>query len=140
MFYVDTSAMVSALTTEAATQRVQHWIAAQPAGDVAISEWTITEFSAALSVKLRMGHLDSAEQEVALSAFRKNVIDSCIVLPISSDHFHSAARLADRHPLGLRAGDALHLAIAIENAATLCTLDRRLSEAGQAIGAETLLL
>jgi predicted nucleic acid-binding protein len=140
MFYVDTSAIVSVLTTEAATQRVQHWIAAQRAGNVAISEWTITEFSAALSVKLRMGHLDPAEQEVALSAFRKNVIDSCIVLPISSDHFHSAARLADRHPLGLRAGDALHLAIAIESDATLCTLDKRLSESGQAIGAETLLL
>ena len=140
MFYVDTSAIVSALTSELATQRVQHWMAAQQAGDLAISDWTIAEFSAALSVKLRMGHIDPAEQELALSAFQKNIIKSCILLPIGSAHFRSAARLADRHPLGLRAGDALHIATAIENDAVLCTLDKRLSEVGQAIGAETLLL
>jgi predicted nucleic acid-binding protein len=140
MFYLDTSAMVSALTTEPATQRVQYWMAAQQAGDLAISDWTVAEFSAALSVKLRMGYLDPAEREVALLAFRKNIVETCIVLPVGSDHFRSAAILADRHPLGLRAGDALHLAIAIENGAVLCTLDKRLSEAGQAIGAETLSL
>ncbi len=48
--------------------------------------------------------------------------------------FHLAATYADRHPLGLRAGDALHLAIASSRGAVLCTLDKRLmrsaSEAG----------
>lgn len=140
MFYVDTSAMVLALTSELATSRVQHWLVTQQAGSLAVSDWTVAEFSAALSVKLRMGHVDQAERELALSAFRKNVAESCVLLPISSDHFRSAARLADQHPLGLRAGEALHLAISVENAAVLCTLDKRLSEAGQAIGAKTLLL
>jgi uncharacterized protein len=54
--------------------------------------------------------------------------------------FRTAARFADQHALGLRAGDALHLAICADHGATLCTLDRRLSEAGPALGVKTILL
>jgi len=42
--------------------------------------------------------------------------------------------------LALRAGDALHLAICADHGATLCTLDRRLSEAGSTLGVKTMLL
>jgi uncharacterized protein len=40
----------------------------------------------------------------------------------------------------LRAGDALHLAICADQGATLCTLDRRLSDAGSKLGVKTQLL
>jgi len=36
-------------------------------------------------------------------------------------------------------GDALHLAIAGDKGATLCTLDRRLAEGGLALGVNTLM-
>ena len=36
--------------------------------------------------------------------------------------------------------NALHLAIAVDQGATLCTLDRRLAEAGQALGLKVELL
>ena len=62
------------------------------------------------------------------------------VLPVSAAQFRTAARFADKHALGLRAGDALHLAICADHAATLCTLDRRLSEAGPALAVKTALL
>jgi len=39
-----------------------------------------------------------------------------------------------------RAADALHLAICADHGATLCTLDRRLSEAGPALGVKTMAL
>lgn len=80
MFYVDTSAMVSALTSELATSRVQHWLVTQQAGSLAVSDWTVAEFSAALSVKLRMGHVDQAERELVLSPFEKmspNLVSYC---------------------------------------------------------------
>ncbi|MGV2081186.1 MULTISPECIES: PIN domain-containing protein [unclassified Rhizobium] len=35
--------------------------------------------------------------------------------------FEAAARLCDRHELGIRAADALHLAIAMDASATLLT-------------------
>jgi predicted nucleic acid-binding protein len=42
--------------------------------------------------------------------------------------------------LGLRGGDALHLAICGDQGATLCTLDRTQSEACTALGISTILL
>ncbi|HWX27774.1 MAG TPA: hypothetical protein VNZ53_10105 [Steroidobacteraceae bacterium] len=42
--------------------------------------------------------------------------------------------------LGLRAGDALHLAVCADHGATLCTLDHRLSDAGSALGVNAMLL
>jgi uncharacterized protein len=42
--------------------------------------------------------------------------------------------------LGLRGGDALHLAIAAESGAALYTLDRRMVEAGLPLGVTTHLL
>ncbi len=53
--YVDTSVLVAALTHESRTGEMQEWLAAQPVGGLAISDWVMTEFSAALSVKLRTG-------------------------------------------------------------------------------------
>ena len=42
--------------------------------------------------------------------------------------------------LGLRAADALHLAVASGNGASICTLDRVMAEAGPILSIETLLL
>ena len=46
----------------------------------------------------------------------------------------------DQHALGLRAGDALHLAVASVKGETLHTLDERLAEAGPVLGVPTELL
>ena len=67
-------------------------------------------------------------------------VDSLTILLVSGLQFRTAARFADQHMLDLRAGDALHLAICADHGATLCTLDRRLSEAGPALGVKTMLL
>nr|WP_306422224.1 hypothetical protein [Geminicoccus harenae] len=48
--------------------------------------------------------------------------------------------LADQHLLGLRAGDAMHLAVASAHGATVHTVDHRLAEAAPAVGAPTRLL
>ena len=83
----------------------------------------------------------SAEHRAgSLALFTQLTMDSFTTSPISGTHFRTAARFADQHLLGLRAGDALHLALARESGATLCTLDRRLSESGMALGVNTVLL
>src|SRR3546814_18428066 len=66
--------------------------------------------------------------------FNKLVAESFTVLPVTGGQFRAAARFADQHALGLRAGDALHLAVASEHGATVHTLDQRLVAAGPALG------
>ena len=138
--YLDTSLLVAALTRETETGRMQAWLGDQAPDDLAISDWVATEFSSALSIKLRSGQIGAAHRADALAAFTRLTADSFTVLTVSGPQFRTAARFADQHALGLRAGDALHLAICADHGATLCTLDRRLAEAGPALGVKTTLL
>lgn len=62
------------------------------------------------------------------------------MVPISDYAFREAARLADRSESGLRAGDALHLAITAGEGLVLATLDRKLAEAGRMLGIPTALV
>lgn len=118
---------------------MQDWLAAQEPGSLAISDWVITEFSSALSIKLRSGQIALSHRAEALAMFTRLCADSFTILPISGAQFRAAARYADQLALGLRAGDGLHLAICADQGATLHTLDRRLADAGPALGVKTIL-
>lgn len=132
MFYLDASFVVALLTPEVHSDNAERWIAtaAQP---LTVSPWVVTEVSSALATKVRTGPITAAMQADALARWQVMVWDMPASLPISDPHFISAAGLADR-PFGLRAGDALHLAIVAGANATLVTFDRRFAKATEALG------
>ena len=138
--YIDTSVFVSAVTAEMDSRRTRAWLAQQQDAGIGISDWGVTEISAALSKKIRRGEITADQRAAALFLLADMIENSLTVLPVSKSHFMHAARLADDFALGLRAGDALHIAIASANRLELYTLDKRLAAAGAACGLATHLI
>lgn len=138
--YIDTSVFIAAVAAEADSRRARAWMLERQDAGICISDWVVTEVSAALSVKIRRGELTAQERAAALILFSELCRDSFTILRVTKHDFVLAAALADNHALGLRAGDALHAAIAASNNLEICTLDKRLAAAGEACGVATFLI
>src|SRR5659263_615349 len=90
--YLDTSVVVAAITREPHTGRA-HGVLARSGVDLVISDWTVTEVSAALSMKQRMGALQEAEREIALRVFERLTRESLVQEHILPADFARAAPL-----------------------------------------------
>lgn len=138
--YLDTSVLVAALTDEPGSPDAQAWLASRPSGDLHTSDWTRTEFHAAIALKQRTRQIDTAEAERANSSFARLLVESLAIVEVNRSDFLLSARLIVTSKAALRAGDALHLAVASARQDRLVTLDRKLAEAATAIGVRTELL
>jgi uncharacterized protein len=140
MFYVDSSVFVALLTAEARQCDVEAWLGKQPENSLFVSPWVATEIASALAIKVRTGNLTVEQRTTALALFGKLTARSLTLIQVKESHFTTATRYIDNVSLGLRGGDALHLAVSHANGLTLATLDKQLAEAGSHLGAATLLL
>jgi predicted nucleic acid-binding protein len=132
--------MVAALFNEKRTQDAQSWLGSQEISSLWISDWTLTEVSSAMSIKLRSKEITLEQRALALAAFNQIVEESFSIMSVTKTHFQQAAQFAGQYSTGLRAGDALHLAIASTHGAIVVTLDRVFADAGPKVGTPTQLL
>ena len=138
-YYLDTSVIVSVLTEESHTARSERWLASHRDSPKLISWWVDVEWSAAISMKAKTGALDADGRALVETAFRQLADASFTAVPVERGHFAAASDLA-RRSNGLRAGDALHLAIAGAQGATVCTLDAGMARAAEGLGLPVVLI
>ena len=106
--YLDTSVVVALLTPEERSAQALDWFA-QSRDPLISSDWLITETHSALGIKQRHHGLSSEARQ--------------------------AAELLQDSALGLRAGDPLHLAVALHSRCTrLASFDSRMQQAAAARG------
>ena len=102
-----------------------------------VSAWTLTEMASIGAIKERTGVVDRATRRQALALFQCFVSSTLGMTEIEPSDFRAAAPLMDG-PWALRAGDALHLAVAKRLPADLATLDSRLVDAAPGCGVPLL--
>lgn len=86
--------------------------------------WCVTEFARALGIKQRTAQLTGEQGAATWQTFERLCASDLQLLPVDPATFHRAAVLTLDATTGLRAGDALHLAAALEaKAKSMATLD-----------------
>ena len=138
-YYLDTSVLVSILTEESHTARSEQWLMAHGDDVKLISWWVDVEWNAAMSMKVRNRALDRESRALVDDAYSRLVDASFATIPLERRHFIAASDLARRSD-GLRAGDALHLAIADAEGCTVCTLDVGMARAAESLGLHVHLI
>ena len=139
MRYFDTSVVFSLYVSEARTPSVDAELRKDPA-DVIISHWVDIELKSALSLGVRSGRLSPVDAKAALSDYRNDRVQGRYrVQVIDASHFVAAEKQID-FASTLRAGDSLHLAVALIGAYTLVSSDDDLVRIARRLGMETVFI
>ncbi|WP_297451905.1 type II toxin-antitoxin system VapC family toxin [Ferrovum sp.] len=132
MLYFDTSFVAPLILEEVVSEKIEAFLTKLPAGDLCISHWTRVEFSSLIAREVRMGGLPESDALQAIAQFDELVTDSFQVVAPGVADYGLAKEYIAHFATKLRAGDALHLAIAHNNGAkTLYTLDEGLLHAAK---------
>ena len=134
MIYCDTSLLVAALVPEPATGAVQIWLSQQAENELATSAWTLVEFSSAIALKARRGDFPADRKTDVLAKWQAMVAERLTLLPVPQPAFALGTSYCEMQASRLRAGDALHLAVASLGGYGLATLDGVMAEAAVAVG------
>jgi predicted nucleic acid-binding protein len=135
MRYFDTSFLAPLLREEKTSSRIGRFMAGLPTEELAISRWTEVEFASLLARDVRMGVIGSDQARAAGALFEDVIQQSFVVLLPSADDYEMARRYLHNYETGLRAGDALHLAIAVNHRAkAIYSLDKTMIKAGKILG------
>jgi uncharacterized protein len=131
VLYFDTSFLVPLILPEATSDKIAAFIRTLAAEAFTVSHWTLVEFSSLIAREVRMGRLDRGAAMRADARFGEMAEASFTVLLPTANDFALARQYLRKPETGLRAGDALHLAVANNHhAAAIYSLDKILLKAG----------
>ena len=135
MIYLDTSAVVPLFVPEAGSAQAHAWrsrLSAEEMDTLAISPWTHTEYISAIGAKIRRKDLTLKQGVAAIDAFEQLFAAIAETISVEPRDFLRANEMLRHSGVNLRAGDALHLAIAANrDARQIIALDRELIQAAR---------
>ncbi|MFO7543638.1 MAG: type II toxin-antitoxin system VapC family toxin [Thiobacillus sp.] len=132
MLVFDTSFLAPLILEESTSTKIETFFARLPAGKLYVSHWTRVEFASLIAREVRMGGLAEPDALLVIGQFDELVAESFQVLVPAVADYELAKSSIQHFATKLRAGDALHLAIASNHGAkTLYTLDAGLLNAAK---------
>jgi len=134
MTYLDTSVLVPLYVNESGSMEARKLVATLPSSELAISEWSQTEFASAVGIRVRTRHLNKEAGVEIVRAFHHLATRAMTLLPVEAEDFALASEYLSRFELGLRAGDALHLAIASNHGASVYSSDQVMLKCARRLG------
>lgn len=135
MRYFDTAVIFPLFVSEATSKAVIAFVDSLPPDQLTVSHWTMLEFASVLGRHVRAGRIDRSFADEVTARFERLVVGTFrVLLPTAADYTLARQWLADPER-GLRAGDALHLAIAgNSDARTIITFDKKMLRGGRDLG------
>ena len=132
MLYFDTSFIAPLFFPEKTSDAIEKFIHTLDYSEFSISHWTRTEFASLTARLVRMKNINETLAEKTLAVFENFISQSFnIIIPTVND-FNLAIEFIQKYKTQLRAGDALHLAIAKNRQAkNVYTLDEKLLSAAK---------
>ena len=138
MVYLDTSVVVPLFVHEPGSASILNWLEAAPDA-LASSDWMLTEFASALAIKVRTRAITPKVARDASREFDRFCREGLPLAAVSREAFREAARIAGSAGKGVRAADALHLAMAREmGAMSIATADLALARCAEGVGLHAL--
>ena len=132
MLYFDTSFLAPLILEEATSTKIEALFAKLPVGELYVSHWTRVEFASLIAREVRMGGFAESDALLAIAQFDELVTDSFQIVTPGIADYELAKDYIQHFATKLRAGDALHLAIASNHGAqTFYTLDEGLLNAAK---------
>lgn len=131
--YLDASVLVAMFTVDEHSASTIAWLPGAQER-LSLSTWGLTEFTSALGVAYRTGRFAAGEREAAEAALREWMRVGPQPVPLRPDDVGQARNLIRGTQVALRAGDALHLAIAQRLDTSVATFDRRMALAAADLG------
>lgn len=132
MIYLDTNLLVALCVPEPGSASVDAWLAGQIGEPIGTSLWAVTETTSALGIKVRRRDITRDTALKALDLLEQQILSMLVLLDVPPTAFARGEVLLRSFDLGLRAGDALHLAICLgHESMVLATADATLHAAAK---------
>ena len=139
MFYVDTTVLVAYYCPEPLSEKVEAFITAHTRP--ALSNLSELELFSAISRKIREGGLDRADGSRIVAKFLAHLDDLFYTkLIIEPHHYRLDRDWIGQFTTSLRSLDAIHLAVASSEGATLITADEGLAKSAVSLAVDAVLL